>query len=143
MNVEYRVLGPLEVLADGAPVAVPAGRCHVRLATLLLRPNQFVSVDELVDRVWDGAPPSVDRAHKTLQMVVRRVRVALGEADCVRTRPGGYLAVVEPDQLDLLRFRALVGSAEPDGGAPHSANPLRAPAPAAGSCPLPAVRRVR
>lgn len=78
MNVEYRVLGPLEVLADGAPVAVPAGRCHVLLATLLLRPNQFVSVDELVDRVWDGAPPSVDRAHKTLQMVVRRVRSRWG-----------------------------------------------------------------
>ena len=112
MNVEYRVLGPLEVLADGEPVAVPAGRCHVLLATLLLRPNQLVPVDELVDRVWEGEPPSADRAHKTLQMVVRRVRVALGGADCVRTRPGGYLAAVEPDQLDLLRFRALVGSGD-------------------------------
>ncbi len=82
------------------------------LATLLLRPNQLVPVDELVDRVWEGEPPSADRAHKTLQMVVRRLRVALGDADCVRTRPGGYLAVIEPDQLDLLRFRALVGSGD-------------------------------
>lgn len=112
MRAEFRVLGPLEVLLDGEPVAVPAGRCHVLLATLLLRPNQFLSVDELVDRVWDGEPPSADRAHKTLQMVVRRLRVALGEADCVRTRPGGYQAAVDPDQLDLLRFRALAGSGD-------------------------------
>ncbi|MDX8032343.1 BTAD domain-containing putative transcriptional regulator [Lentzea sp. BCCO 10_0856] len=112
MNVEYRVLGPLEVLLDGEPVAVPAGRCHVLLAVLLLRANQFLPVDELIDRVWDGEPPTADRAHKTLQMVVRRLRVALGDADCVRTRPGGYQAAVEPDQLDLARFRALAGSGD-------------------------------
>ncbi len=112
MRAEYRVLGPLEVLLGGAPVPIPGGRCHVLLAVLLLRPNQFVSADELVDRVWDGEPPTADRAHKTLQMVVRRLRIALGEADCVHTRAGGYQAVVDPDQLDLLRFRALVGSGD-------------------------------
>lgn len=112
MRAEYRVLGPLEVLLDGEPVAVPSGRCHVLLAVLLLRPNQLIPVDELVDRLWDGAPPNADRAHKTLHMVVRRLRVALGEADCVQTRTGGYVAVVEPDQLDLLRFRAFAGSGD-------------------------------
>ncbi|NGY58633.1 tetratricopeptide repeat protein [Lentzea sp. NEAU-D13] len=112
MRAEFRVLGPLEVLLDGEPVAVPAGRCHVLLATLLLRPNQFVSADELIERIWAGAPSKADRARKTLQMVVARLRSALGTADCVRTRPGGYLAVVDPDQLDLLRFRALVGSGD-------------------------------
>ncbi|MET9631567.1 BTAD domain-containing putative transcriptional regulator [Lentzea sp. NPDC006480] len=112
MTVEYRVLGPLEVLVDGEPVTVPAGRCQVLLAALLLRANRFVPVDELVDLVWDGAPPRLDRAKATLQMVVRRLRVALGEADCVQTRTGGYLAVVEPDQLDLSRFRALAASGD-------------------------------
>ena len=112
MSVEFRVLGPLEVLLDGEPVEVPAGRGRVLLATLLLRANQFVSVDELVERLWDGAPPTADRAHKTLQTTVLRLRQALGAANCVRTRPGGYLAVVEPDQLDLLRFRALVSSGD-------------------------------
>ncbi|MFI6098974.1 BTAD domain-containing putative transcriptional regulator [Lentzea sp. NPDC051213] len=113
MRAEYRVLGPLEVLLDGAPVEIPAGRCHVLLAALLLRPNQFVSVDELVDQVWGSEPPAADRrARKTLQMVVRRLRLALGEADCVLSRPGGYQAAVDPDQLDLLRFRALVGSGD-------------------------------
>ncbi|HEX8867508.1 MAG TPA: BTAD domain-containing putative transcriptional regulator [Lentzea sp.] len=112
MRAEYRVLGPLEVLLDGESVAVPAGRSQVLLAALLLRANRFVSVDELVDLIWDGAPPRLDRVHKTLQMVVRRLRAALGDADCVQTRTGGYVAVVEPDQLDLLRFRALAGSGD-------------------------------
>ncbi|MCX2952053.1 AfsR/SARP family transcriptional regulator [Lentzea sp. NEAU-D7] len=108
MGVEYRVLGPLEVLLDGEPVAVPAGRGRVLLATLLLRANRFTSVDELVERVWEGEPPNLDRAHKTLQTVVMRLRQALGAANCVRHESGGYLAEVEPGQLDLLRFRALV-----------------------------------
>ncbi|WP_439661879.1 BTAD domain-containing putative transcriptional regulator [Lentzea sp. HUAS TT2] len=112
MRAEYRVLGPLEVLLDGEPVPLPGGRCHVLLATLLLRPNRLVPVDELVDHVWDGEPPTAGRAHKSLQMVVRRLRVALGDADCVRTLPGGYQAALDPDQLDLLRFRALASSGD-------------------------------
>lgn len=109
MTVEYRVLGPLEVLLDGAPVPVPAGRGRVLLATLLLRANEFVPVDELVDRVWDGEPPAQDRAWKTLQMTVSRLRQALGEANCVQTSSRGYSAAVAPDQLDLARFRTLTG----------------------------------
>ncbi|RDI30166.1 AfsR/SARP family transcriptional regulator [Lentzea flaviverrucosa] len=108
VNVEFRVLGPLEVLADGEPVFVPAGRSRVLLATLLLRPNRFVSVDELVDRLWDGEPPTADRAHKTLQTTVLRLRQALGDANRVRTTAGGYLVEVAPEELDLLRFRELV-----------------------------------
>ncbi|MEU0884513.1 BTAD domain-containing putative transcriptional regulator [Lentzea sp. NPDC005914] len=108
MSVEFRVLGPLEVLLDGEPVTVAGGRGRVLLATLLLRPNQFMSVDELVDRLWEGDPPTADRAHKTLQTTVLRLRQALGAANRVRTTPGGYLAEVGPDELDLLRFRRLV-----------------------------------
>ncbi|MFS8101553.1 tetratricopeptide repeat protein [Lentzea alba] len=112
MTVEFRVLGPLEVLLDGEPVPVPAGRCRVLLATLLLRPNKFVSVDELVDRLWDGEPPTVDRANKTLHQTVLRLRQALGAANCVRTTAGGYLAEVGRNELDLLRFRELARSGD-------------------------------
>ncbi|MFS8101552.1 winged helix-turn-helix domain-containing protein [Lentzea alba] len=107
MSVEFRVLGPVEVLLDDEPVAVPAGRCRALLATLLLRPNQFVSVDELLERLWGNDAPTTDRAHKTLQMTVVRLRQSLGAANCVRTMSGGYLAEVGPDELDLLRFREL------------------------------------
>jgi DNA-binding SARP family transcriptional activator len=126
MNVEYRVLGPLEVLLDGVPVPVPAGRGRVLLATLLLRPNQFVSADELVDRLWDGEPPTADRAHKTLQMVVRRLRMALGDASCVRTTTGGYLAEVDPDRLDLTLFRRLAAEGEYASALAHWRGPVAA-----------------
>ena len=112
MIVEYRVLGPLEVLRDGEPVALPAGRGRVLLATLLLRANEFVTVDELVDRVWDGEPPEGDRAYKTLHMTVSRLRQALGAANCIRTSSRGYSAEVAPGQLDLARFRALTAQGE-------------------------------
>ncbi|ANZ37628.1 hypothetical protein BBK82_17790 [Lentzea guizhouensis] len=105
LGAEYRVLGPLDVLFDGERVVVPAGKGRVLLATLLLRPNQFMSVDELVERLWDGSPPSIDRAVKTLHMTVARLRQALGRANCVTTTTNGYLA--EVDNLDLLRFRSL------------------------------------
>ncbi|GHH42790.1 SARP family transcriptional regulator [Lentzea cavernae] len=106
--VRYGVLGALEVTLDGADVPVPVGRCRVLLAALLLRPNQFVSVDELAELVWNGVPPA--RARQSLHQVVRRLRVALGGADCVRTHSGGYEARVEPEELDLLRFRELVAA---------------------------------
>ncbi|PWK90018.1 DNA-binding SARP family transcriptional activator [Lentzea atacamensis] len=107
-GAEYRVLGPLEVLFNGEPIAVPAGRGRALLATLLMRPNQFVSSDELVDRLWEGSPLSADRATKTLHMTVARLRQALGPANCVSTTTNGYLA--EVGNLDLLRFRALAGT---------------------------------
>ncbi|WP_157985093.1 AfsR/SARP family transcriptional regulator [Lentzea terrae] len=112
MIVEYRVLGPLEVIHNGEPVALPAGRGRVLLATLLLRANEFVTVDELVERLWEGQPPTVDRAHKTLQMVVARLRQSLGAANCVRTSSRGYTAEITPEQLDLTCFRALTAQGE-------------------------------
>ncbi|RAS68755.1 hypothetical protein C8D87_102828 [Lentzea atacamensis] len=60
----------------GAPVAVPAGLRRVLLATLLLRANELVSTDEIVERLWDGTPLSLDRAGKTVQMVFRSVHLS-------------------------------------------------------------------
>ena len=108
LTVEFAVLGPLEVRLDGVPVSLPSGRSRVLLATLLLRANVVVSIDELVDRLWDGSPPTPARAKSTLHMVVSRLRQALGGADCVRTSAEGYFASVAPGTLDLHRFRSLV-----------------------------------
>ncbi|MFD7653033.1 BTAD domain-containing putative transcriptional regulator [Actinosynnema sp. NPDC059797] len=106
--IRFNVLGPLEVWHGAERVAVPSGRGRVLLATLLLRANEQVTVDELVDRLWDGGAPKPERAKATLQMVVRRLRQALGEANVVRTVVGGYSADVPPGALDLHRFRELV-----------------------------------
>jgi DNA-binding SARP family transcriptional activator/tetratricopeptide (TPR) repeat protein len=103
----FNVLGPIEVRHGDALVPIPAGRTRLLLAILLLRANRPVPADELVDRLWDGEAPNPDRAKATLQMVVRRLRQALGEANVVRTTTGGYLADVPPHALDLHEFRDL------------------------------------
>ncbi|HUQ57252.1 ATP-binding protein [Lentzea sp.] len=99
-DVRFRVLGPLSVEADGQEVMIPGGLCRTLLATLLLRPHEVVPVEELVARVWrDGG------SVRALRTLMGRLRSALGEANRVRTVGIGYVA--EPDDLDLLTFRAL------------------------------------
>ena len=96
----FNVLGPLEVWHGDALVPIPAGRARLLLATLLLRANQPVPADELVDRLWDGVAPNPDRAKATLQMVVRRLRQALGEASGRQAgRRRGDLDGREPGRL--------------------------------------------
>ncbi|WP_367134889.1 BTAD domain-containing putative transcriptional regulator [Saccharothrix sp. HUAS TT1] len=110
--LRFNVLGPLEAWHGEAPVPIPAGRARVLLATLLLRANQPVPVDVLVDRLWEGGAPNPDRVKATLQMVVRRLRQALGHANVVRTTTNGYVAEVDPRSLDLHRFRELAAAGE-------------------------------
>ncbi|GAB2994729.1 AfsR/SARP family transcriptional regulator [Saccharothrix stipae] len=110
--LRFNVLGPLEVWHGDGQVPIPAGRARVLLATLLMHANQPVSVDVLVDRLWEGGVPNPDRVKATLQMVVRRLRQALGDANVVRTTTNGYVAEVEPGSLDLHRFRELAANRE-------------------------------
>jgi DNA-binding SARP family transcriptional activator/tetratricopeptide (TPR) repeat protein len=105
--VEFGLLGPLVVEADGARVTVSAGKQRALLAALLLRANHVVSPDELADAVWERNPPGSARV--TLQNYVKRLRQALGPAGYERivTRPAGYLIEVGPAELDVARFSDL------------------------------------
>jgi DNA-binding SARP family transcriptional activator len=42
----------------GAELPVAGARLRVLLAALVVRANKVVSVDELAEIVWDGAPPA-------------------------------------------------------------------------------------
>jgi DNA-binding SARP family transcriptional activator/tetratricopeptide (TPR) repeat protein len=112
-SFEFRILGPLEVSRDGVPVALPSAKQRVVLATLLLKANQPVHVDELVDRLWETGVPA---ARSTAQAYVMRLRRSLGdpakEYRLIRTEPNGYVLAVEPGQVDLHRFRARVREAD-------------------------------
>jgi DNA-binding SARP family transcriptional activator/tetratricopeptide (TPR) repeat protein len=110
--MEFRVLGPLEARDRGQPVDLGTPRVRTLLATLLLQANRVVSIDELVERMWGERPP--DKPRRTVQTNVARLRLALdGHGRAVQTRESGYLIEVDQWQLDLLRFRALVGQAHP------------------------------
>lgn len=82
------------------------------LAALVVAGRSGLTVDQLVDRVWDpDETPSTPVP--TLRTYVRRLRGAAGDADgeLIATRPGGYALVVDEDDVDLHRFARLVTSA--------------------------------
>ncbi|WP_345430480.1 AfsR/SARP family transcriptional regulator [Actinoallomurus vinaceus] len=111
----FRILGPLEVTADGCRVPVPAGKQRTLLATLLLGANQIVSLDELTERLWDDSPPR--RPRGAVHTYVTRLRQTLGRptAGLIHTSAAGYLIEVSPADLDLIRFRELVARARAAG----------------------------
>jgi DNA-binding SARP family transcriptional activator len=105
---EFRLLGPLEVVVDGAPLRLAAGKPRALLAFLLLNANRVVATEALTDALWGDEPP--ERATKTLQVYVSQLRKELGP-DRLVTRPPGYELRVEESELDLDRFTALAAQA--------------------------------
>ena len=106
--MEFRTLGPLEVLAEGRPVALGGAKQRALLAVLLLHANEVVSRDRLIDELWGASPP--DTATTALQVYVSQLRKALGR-DLILTQPPGYLIRVSDGELDLHRFERLVAAA--------------------------------
>jgi predicted ATPase/DNA-binding SARP family transcriptional activator len=104
--VEFRVLGPLEVVATGQPLDLGTPRQRTLLGLLLVHAGEVVSYDRVVEDLWDGDPPAT--ARHTLQGYVHRLRRTLG-ADAWRltTRPPGYQLKVSTGELDAQRFQDL------------------------------------
>jgi DNA-binding SARP family transcriptional activator len=110
MSIEYRILGPLEVRVDGSLVSIGGPRQRALLAMLLLSANRVVSRDRLIDELLPRAAP--DRAEHMLRVQVSRLRGALpadgGGDERLLARAPGYLLRVEPGELDLHSFEALL-----------------------------------
>jgi basic membrane lipoprotein Med (substrate-binding protein (PBP1-ABC) superfamily)/DNA-binding SARP family transcriptional activator len=106
--VEWRLLGPLEVLIDGNEVPLGAPKQRALLITLLLHPNQVVSVDRIIDDVWGERAPRT--AQHSVQLYVSELRKALGDDRGTRivTRSPGYELKVDPEAIDSVRFERLV-----------------------------------
>jgi DNA-binding SARP family transcriptional activator len=105
----------------GLAAAFPAPRVDAKPTLLLLRANEPVSSDRLVDELWGEDPPRT--ATTSLQNAVSQLRKLLGPG-VLHTRPGGYVLEVGDAQLDLARFEQLVRdarAAEPE----ERANTLR------------------
>jgi DNA-binding SARP family transcriptional activator len=107
--VEFRILGPLEVIERGRPLTLGGSRQRALLAVLLTRANEVVSKDRLIDELWGTQPPRT--ATNALQYHVSRLRKTLARDDVIVTRLPGYVIRVAPEELDLLRFENLVEKA--------------------------------
>lgn len=107
--MEFRVLGPLEVRHAGAAVPLGGPRQRAVLAALLLRANQLVTAQYLIEAVWETAPTSPESNLRTYVAGLRRRLQRAGEPEPrLVTGAGGYLFRVAPGELDVDTFHELV-----------------------------------
>ena len=106
--LEYRILGPLEVLEDGRPIALAGPQQRAALAILLLSANRVVSIEQFADDLYAGAPPVT--AVTQVQRQVSELRKVIGP-DTIETRSPGFLLHAEPAAVHLGRFESLTGEA--------------------------------
>ena len=112
--MDFRILGPLEVWDDDRPLPLGGAKQRALLALLLLRANEVLSRDRLIDELWGERPP--ETAKTALQVYVSQLRKALAAATGnarrrLATRAGGYLLALAPDELDATRFERLLAEA--------------------------------
>jgi DNA-binding SARP family transcriptional activator len=103
--LEFRFLGPLEVVDGGRVLPLGGPKQRATLAILLLHVNRVVSVDRLADDLYAGSPPvtAVTQVHRQIS----DLRKTLGAGAVIETRPPGYLIRVGDGQVDLHRFERL------------------------------------
>src|SRR5436853_7273467 len=101
--MEFRILGPLEVLEDGRPLVLGRLKERIVLAVLLLHANEFVSRERLIDELWGVAPPAT--ARKAVNVYISKLRKTLMRDghDPISTADGGYRLPLDSDLPDADR----------------------------------------
>ncbi|MFJ6216776.1 BTAD domain-containing putative transcriptional regulator [Streptomyces sp. NPDC092296] len=122
--VEFRLLGPLEVWADGRQIRLGSTKERALLAILVCAAGSPVTVDTLLERIWDGKePPGVETLQSYVSRLRGRLRPAAGERARVDFAAHTYRLQIDPTAVDLHRFRQLhrQGRATAAGGDPGRA----------------------
>ncbi|HET9871870.1 MAG TPA: BTAD domain-containing putative transcriptional regulator [Propionibacteriaceae bacterium] len=118
MPVEFKLLGPLEVVIDGERRSVASAGEKAVLALLLLSAGRVVPRDTLADALWGAALPT--NPANAVQGRISRLRRALDEIGIpgalVAARGPGYVAEVDVGQVDVHRFSTLVRQARSETG---------------------------
>ncbi|NBM16593.1 BTAD domain-containing putative transcriptional regulator [Streptomyces sp. GC420] len=109
--VDLLALGPLELWHGGQQFALGSVKERCVLAVLIHAREKPVSVDTLLDRVWDREPPptAVDNLHTYLSRLRGRLRLAAGgePAGVDRVSSRLYRLRIAPERVDLTRFQRL------------------------------------
>jgi predicted ATPase/DNA-binding SARP family transcriptional activator len=103
---EFRILGTVEAVRDGAPLTLGGPRHRRLLAALLVHAGEVLSAGRLIDALWGASPPR--SAPAMLHVRVSELRAALRATGTeLLTQHGGYLLGVPADGLDSRRFERL------------------------------------
>ncbi|WIX88164.1 BTAD domain-containing putative transcriptional regulator [Amycolatopsis sp. DG1A-15b] len=107
--MEFRILGPVELRLGDRKFALGRAKERALLGVLMLNHGKVVSLRTVIEALWDDNPPT--HAKKDLQAYISRLRAALrrcGASARIVTQRAGYLFLLEDDELDYARFKALV-----------------------------------
>jgi predicted ATPase/DNA-binding SARP family transcriptional activator len=111
-QVEFGILGPLEVRVGGAPLPMRQGLTRAVLLALLLRPNATVSTDVLIDELYgDELPVNPLNALQVQVSHLRRALSTVGAAEVLVTEATGYRLAVSASAIDAARFAAFISDA--------------------------------
>ena len=105
--LEFRLLGPVEVIAEGAAVSLGTLKQRLMLVLLLLEPRTIVSREHLIDELWGENPPPT--AINALQVYAAGLRRVVGTR--LESHPGGYRLHADPEETDIWRFTEKVRKA--------------------------------
>jgi WD40 repeat protein/DNA-binding SARP family transcriptional activator len=104
-TMQFRILGRLEVDGGSGPIGLGGPKQRAVLAHLIVRANELVPAEILVDEIWGEEPPQ--KARNIVQNYVSHLRKALGHDRIEWTAPG-YRLRLDADELDAAQFDALV-----------------------------------
>ena len=116
--MRFKVLGPVEVVRADGPLALGGPKQRMVLAHLIVRVNELVPTDVLIDQVWGDDPP--EAAKGTLHSYISHLRKALG-AERIEGRTPGYVLHASEDEVDSARFERLLREARLANGSPGRA----------------------
>ena len=118
ISLDFRVLGPLEVYAAGKPITVGGPRQRTILAMLLLAVDRVVSVDSLIEAVWNGQPPATGRTQVAICIAALRknFKSAGCSDDVIITSSPGYMLLSAGHRVDLVEFTQLMVDSEQIAG---------------------------
>jgi DNA-binding SARP family transcriptional activator/DNA-binding beta-propeller fold protein YncE len=114
--VDFRLLGPFDVVVNGRSVGLGGAKQRALLAILAIHANEVVPADRLIEQLWPHDAP--DSAANTVQAYVSRLRKVLdangsnGAQPTIVFRAPGYVLTMPPEQIDARRFERLLTEAE-------------------------------
>ncbi|MFC9609085.1 BTAD domain-containing putative transcriptional regulator [Streptomyces niveus] len=108
-EVEFRVLGPVEAVVGGRRIDLGAPKQRAVLALLVSQVGRPVSVDVLLEELWEGRPPpsAITSLHAyvaNLRRVLEPDRAPRKPATVLRTRGRAYLLDNRAVEVDVQRF---------------------------------------
>lgn len=108
-DMQFGVLGPLQMSIDSTPIPVGTPKQRAVLAMLITNPNRAVSAADLITAIWDDEPPAAARI--SLNSYISNLRRIIAQAGVdpltvLSTAPHGYRLEITAAQTDLGRFAA-------------------------------------